>query len=101
MDFETISERLLTLGIVDTTRAANTTAMHALQWMHGQNFDLSKRAIQTHRARLRHIGIDIATKCNISKFSPIFVTARREVKSNIAVPPSWYVLPQTQLRAVA
>ncbi|HAT2715964.1 TPA: DNA replication protein [Aeromonas hydrophila] len=101
MDFETISERLLTLGIVDTTRAANTTAMYALQWMHGQNFDLSKTQIQTHRARLRKIGIDIATKCNISKFSPIFVTARREVKSNIAVPPSWYVLPQTQLRAVA
>ncbi|WP_071910114.1 phage/plasmid replication protein [Aeromonas sp. SCS5] len=101
MDFETISERLLTLGIVDTTRAANTTAMHALQWMHGQNFDLSKRAIQTHRARLRHIGIDIATKCNVSKFSPIFVTARREVKSNIATAPSWYAMPQTQLRAVA
>lgn len=101
MDFETISERLLTLGIVDTTRAANTTAMYALQWMHGQNFDLNKRQVKEHRARLRHIGIDIATKCNISKFSPIFVTARREVKSNIAVPPSWYVLPQTQLRAVA
>ncbi|WP_411679630.1 phage/plasmid replication domain-containing protein [Aeromonas hydrophila] len=101
MDFETISERLLTLGIVDTTRAANTTAMYALQWMHGQNFDPNKRQVKEHRARLRHIGIDIATKCNISKFSPIFVTARREVKSNIAVPPSWYVLPQTQLRAVA
>lgn len=101
MDFETISERLLTLGIVDTTRAANTTAMYALQWMHGQNFDVSKTQIQTHRARLRKIGIDIATKCNISKFSPIFVTARREVKSNVAVPPNWYVMPQTQLRAVA
>ncbi|PTT55532.1 phage/plasmid replication domain-containing protein [Aeromonas sp. HMWF014] len=101
MDFETIAERLITLGIVDTTRAANTTSMYALQWMHGQNFDFSKTQIQTHRARLRKLGIDIATKCNISKFSPIFVTARREVKSNIATPPSWYVMPQTQLRAVA
>lgn len=101
MDFETIAERLITLGIVDTTRAANTTAMYALQWMHGQNFDPNKRQVKEHRARLRHIGIDIATKCNISKFSPIFVTARREVKSNIATPPSWYVMPQTQLRAVA
>jgi hypothetical protein len=100
MDFETISERLITLGIVDTTRAANTTAMYALQWMHGQNFDLNKKAVQTHRARLRQIGIDIATKCNISKFSPVYVTASREVKSNIALPPSWYVMPQT-LRAVA
>lgn len=101
MDFETISERLLTSGIVDTTRAANTTAMYAIQWMHGHDFDLNKKAVQTHRARLRKIGIDIATKCNISKFSPVFVTACREVKSNIATPPSWYVMPQIQLRAVA
>lgn len=101
MDFETISQRLINSGVVDTTRAANTTAMYALQWMHGQNFDFSKTQIQTHRARLRKIGIDIATKCNISKFSPIFVTARREVKSNIATPPSWYAMPQFQLRAVA
>lgn len=101
MDFETISERLVSCGIVDNTRAANTTAMYALQWMHGQNFDLAKAQVKVHRARLRKIGIDIATKCNVSKFSPIFVTARREVKSNIATPPSWYALPQTQLRAVA
>lgn len=101
MDFETISERLVSSGIVDTTRAANTTAMYALQWMHGQNFDLAKAQVKVHRARLRKIGIDIATKCNVSKFSPIFVTARREVKSNIATPPSWYAMPQVQLRAVA
>lgn len=101
MDFETISERLVTSGIVDTTRAANTTAMYALQWMHGQNFDLAKAQVKVHRARLRKIGIDIATKCNVSKFSPIFVTARREVKSNIATSPSWYAMPQIQLRAVA
>lgn len=101
MDFETISERLVSCGIVDNTRAANTTAMYALQWMHGQNFDLAKAQVKVHRARLRKIGIDIATKCNVSKFSPIFVTARREVKSNIATPPSWYAMPQVQLRAVA
>lgn len=100
MDFETISERLVTLGIVDNTRAANTTALYALQWMHGQDFDLAKAQVKVHRARLRKLGIDIATKCNISKFSPIFVTARREVKSNIAVPPSWYEMPRI-LRAVA
>ncbi len=100
MDFETISERLVTLGIVDNTRAANTTAMYCIQWMHGHDFDFNKKAVQTHRARLRKLGIDIATKCNISKFSPIFVTARREVKSNIAVAPDWYVMPRT-LRAVA
>ncbi len=101
MDFETISERLISSGIVDNIRAANTTAMYAIQWMHGHNFDLDKRQVKQHRARLRHIGIDIATKCNISRFSPVFVTACREVKSNVATPPSWYAMPQIQLRAVA
>ncbi|MGY4025875.1 phage/plasmid replication domain-containing protein [Aeromonas rivuli] len=100
MDFETISGRLLSSGIVETTRAANTTAMYAIQWMHGHSFDIDKKAVQTHRARLRKIGIDIASRCNVSKFSPIFVTACREVKSNILTPPSWYEMPVT-MRAVA
>lgn len=100
MDFETISQHLITSGVVDSTRSAITTAMYAHQWMHGQDFDLSKAQVKVHRARLRKIGIDIATKCNVSKFSPIFVTARREVKSNIATPPTWYIMPQI-LRAVA
>lgn len=100
MDFETISERLLSAGIVDTTRAANTTAMYAIQWMHGHDFDFKKKAVQTHRARLRKIGIDIAMRCNISKFSPVFVTAMREVVRQPATPPSWYKMP-IHLRAVA
>src|SRR5690606_1053932 len=73
MDLEGISERLIRLGIVETTRAANTTAFYAIQWMTGQTFDLSKTQVQTHRARLRQIGIDIAHKCDISRFSPVYV----------------------------
>ncbi|MCL7679555.1 phage/plasmid replication protein, partial [Klebsiella pneumoniae] len=56
MDFETISEHLISEGIVDSTRSANTTAMYAIQWMHGHSFDFSKTQVQTHRARLRKIG---------------------------------------------
>ncbi|TNI68393.1 phage/plasmid replication domain-containing protein [Aeromonas hydrophila] len=100
MDFETISECLLSSGVVESTKAANTTAMYALQWMHGQEFDPAKRQIKEHRARLRKIGIDIARPCNISKFSPIFVKTMTEVRSQICQPPSWYRLPNA-LRVVA
>ena len=98
MDFETISERLVSSGVVDTTRAANTTAMYAIQWMHGHTFDFDKKAVQTHRARLRRIGIDIAQRCNISKFSPIFVRQCREVKPVVLAAPSWYQMPRNYLR---
>jgi len=94
MDFETISERLFNLGIVETTRAANTTAIYAVQWMHGHTFDFNKKQVKTHRARLRKIGIDIAQRCNISKFSPVFVTATREVKPVPVQIPSWYQMPR-------
>ncbi|MFQ1018192.1 phage/plasmid replication protein [Gilliamella sp. BG7] len=62
MDFETVAEQLIRCGVVDTTRSANTTAMYALQWMHGQTFDFRKSQVQIHRARLRKIGIDIAQR---------------------------------------
>ncbi|EGJ0356365.1 Replication-associated protein G2P, partial [Salmonella enterica] len=56
MDFDTISEHLISQGVVDSTRSANTTAMYAIQWMHGHSFDFNKKQVQTHRARLRKIG---------------------------------------------
>ncbi|EKD9220704.1 Replication-associated protein G2P, partial [Salmonella enterica] len=93
MDFETISEHLLSQGVVDTTRKANITAMYALQWFHGQIFDLSKRQVKEHRARLRKIGIDIAQKCNVSKFSPIILKETREIHVSECVIPEWYVKP--------
>lgn len=100
MDLETISDRLLSAGVVKTTLAANTTAMYAIKWMHGHVFDMKKRAVQTHRARLREIGIDIASVCNVSNFSPVYVTARREVVRQNMTPPLWYRMPN-HLRAVA
>ena len=98
MDFESISERLISAGVVDGVRAANTTAMYALQWMHGQAFDFNKKAVQTHRARLRRIGIDIAFPCNIAKFSPVFVREVCEVKPVVLAAPSWYQMPRNHLR---
>lgn len=94
MDFETISEQLISSGVVDTTRSANTTAMYAIQWMHGQTFDFRKSQIQIHRARLRKIGIDIAQRCNLSKFSPVVVREIRKVNVADCPIPSWYKMPE-------
>jgi hypothetical protein len=93
MDFETISEHLISCGVVDTVRAANTTAMYAIQWFHGHSFDFNKRQVQDHRARLRKIGIDIGQRCNVAKFSPVVVRETREIKVTDCVMPHWYVKP--------
>ncbi|WP_306375084.1 phage/plasmid replication domain-containing protein [Phocoenobacter skyensis] len=101
MDFETISQTLINEGVVDNYRSANTTAMYALQWMHGQIFDLRKTQVQQHRARLRRIGIDIAYKCDISTFSPIKVVSTRQIETRILKMPSWYKRPNYSLKLVA
>ncbi|MDX5548293.1 phage/plasmid replication protein, partial [Escherichia coli] len=49
--------------------------------------------VKQHRARLRMIGIDIAQKCNVSKFSPVVVKQTREIKVTDCVIPSWYLKP--------
>ena len=78
MDFETISEQLLRHGVVDTVRTANTTAMYALLWMHGQTFDFKKSQ----------------TQINLSKFSPVTVREIRQVKVSDCPIPDWYQMPQ-------
>ncbi|MBS7439704.1 hypothetical protein KID96_20500 [Pseudomonas syringae] len=90
MDIVSISEQLVAEKIVDSTRSANTTAMYAIQWMHGQVFDFNKKQVQTHAARLNRIGINIRNACDTSRFAPVFVRQCREVcKSELAV-PLWY-----------
>ncbi|WP_411674983.1 phage/plasmid replication domain-containing protein [Aggregatibacter actinomycetemcomitans] len=98
MDFETISETLLNSGVVDTVRSANTTAMYALQWSHGQVFDLSKSQVKVMRGRLRKIGIDIARKGDLSKFSPVKVVSTREITVSNLIVPDWYKLPNSRCK---
>lgn len=91
MDIVSISEQLIVEGIVDTTRAANTTAMYAIQWMHGQVFDFNKSQVQTHAARLNRIGINIRNACDTSRFAPVFVRQCREINKTTVLPiPTWY-----------
>lgn len=102
MDIASISEQLIHEGIVDTVRAANTTAMYAIQWMHGQVFDFSKRQVQQHAARLNKIGINIRNACDTSRFAPVFVRQAREIEKTTVLPiPSWYKRPTGHLQLVA
>lgn len=59
MDFETISDQLIRLGVVETMRSTNITAMYAVQWMCGQTFDFSKSQVKIHRARLKEKSVSI------------------------------------------
>ncbi|VEB26081.1 Phage X family [Actinobacillus lignieresii] len=76
---ETIAEQLVSEGIVDTLRKANTTAYYAMLWVNGQNLGISSRQYKTHRARLRKIGIDIANPCDIEKFQAVRVISCEQI----------------------
>lgn len=102
MDFETISEQLISSGVVDTTRASNITAMYAIEWAHGKTFNFEKTQVKLHRSRLRKIGIDIKDVFNVSTFSPIVIVKAKEVVVKTLTPPNWYQMPSTNpLRLVA
>ncbi len=103
MDLRTITETLLEQGICDSTKAANTTALYAINWMNGERFDGSKNQVRVHRARLRQIGIDILKPCNLLLFSPVVVKEVIEISKTELQPPAFYQHPQlpNHLRLVA
>lgn len=90
MNILTLTETLMTEGICSSTKAANITALYAINWMNGQTFDLSKSQVKTHRARLRKIGIDIAKPCNLVTFSPVVVREVVEIEKRELQPPPFY-----------
>lgn len=93
MDMMTIADKLLEEHIVASRQAANATAAQALIWMHGSAHGLSKRAFETHAARLNKIGINIRNACDTSRFAPVFVRQCREVTKSSLSMPSWYRRP--------
>lgn len=93
MNIETITSRLIREGVCSDVRAANTTSLYAINWMHGHVYDLSKKQAQTHRARLRKIGIDIARPCDHSKFSLVNVVSTQTIFTRTLDVPEWYQLP--------
>jgi hypothetical protein len=93
MNLETITETLLNSGVCPNRLSANTTTLYAIQWMHGEIFDLSKSAVKKHRARLRAIGIDIARPCDLTKFSLVNVVSTKTIFTRPLDIPAWYKLP--------
>ncbi|WP_375509165.1 phage/plasmid replication protein [uncultured Caballeronia sp.] len=104
MDIFSISEQLLAEGLCNSLQAASRTATYAMEWMNGKQFDISKSAVKTHRARLRQIGIDIKSPFDSSRHGVVFVRNVREVERSFNLaPPSFYrpaVIP-SHLRLVA
>ena len=101
MSLETITARLIREGICENTRAANVTTLYAIQWMHGHKFDFSKSQVKTHRARLRKIGIDIALKCDLTKFSLVNVRHSQTVEVKPLAMPDWYKKPHVNHLQIA
>lgn len=94
MELENISQTLMSRGICDSTRAANTSAFYAYQWMHGTKFDLHKSQVRIHRTRLRQIGFDIANPCDITRFSPVIIKRSQTIEVTDLSIPDWYELPK-------
>lgn len=93
MDMMTIADKLLEEHVVSSRQAANATAAQAMLWMHGSAHGLSKRAFETHAARLNKIGINIRNACDTSRFAPVFVRQCREVTKAALPIPTWYRRP--------
>lgn len=100
MNLQNISEQLISSGICLNSKSANTTSMYAMQWMMGHKFDFTKTQPQTHRARLRKIGIDIANPCDLSRFSPVKPISSKTIHVGDLLKPEWYQ-DKPQLRAVS
>ncbi|EEQ6526370.1 Replication-associated protein G2P [Escherichia coli] len=102
MDVKSVASELLEKKIVDTVTAAHTTAFYAYSWANGERFDLNKKAVQTHRARLRKIGIDIAREYNVSLFPGVIIREIKEIEFNdVVVKPDFYRERKAELYLVA
>lgn len=90
-DVLTVADELLAKNIVDTRKAAMTTAGYVSLWQVGQQFDFDKSAVKTHRARLRSIGIDIKLPFDATRHGVVFIRNVREVERRFESDiPSFY-----------
>lgn len=93
MDYRTIADQLIAKGIVSSKQAANATASVAMEWMHcpGIVFDFSKSQMQSYRARLNRIGLNIAMPYDITRHTAVLVRRIEEIHvSDNLILPGWY-----------
>ncbi|MDE8035789.1 phage/plasmid replication protein, II/X family [Actinobacillus equuli subsp. equuli] len=104
IELETIAEQLVSQGVVDTLRKANTSAFYAMKWASGEDLSsLSTATFKRHRANLRKIGIDIASPCDIDKFKAVQVISCEQIFVKPFKAPDFYQYPSNmpKLRLVA
>lgn len=90
-DVLTVADQLLAERIVESRKAAMTTAGYVALWQCGQQFDFNKSAVQEHRARLRQIGIDIKLPFDATRHGVVFIKNVREVERTFEQPlPHFY-----------
>lgn len=100
---ETIAEQLVSNGVVDSLRKANTSAFYAMRWSSGEDLsNLSSATFKRHRANLRKIGIDIANPCDVEKFQAVRVISCENIVVRPFKAPDFYQFPSNapQLRFV-
>lgn len=91
---ETIAEQLVSNGVVDSLRKANTSAFYAMRWSSGEDLsNLSSATFKRHRANLRKIGIDIANPCDIEKFQAVRVISCENIIVRPFKAPDFYQFP--------
>jgi len=94
MEHQTIADKLLADGIVNSVQSANATASYAYKWMNGHTFDFNKSHVKKVRAWLRRIGIDIANPADHTRHPAMFVKRCEEVVTCDVLPiPAWYKRP--------
>ena len=94
MEHQSIADKLLADGIVNSVQSANATASYAYKWMSGQTFDFKKSQVKKVRAWLRQIGIDIANPADHTRHPAMFVKRCEEVVTCDVLPiPAWYKRP--------
>ncbi|OEE73172.1 phage/plasmid replication protein, II/X family [Vibrio splendidus] len=92
---ETIAQQLLSCGVVDTVRKANTTMNYFTLWQNGTDLreTLNRSQFYEHKARLKKIGIDIGQQFDVSRMCPTLKRSK-EIEVQPLLVPAWYQLPK-------
>jgi len=91
MDYENISDILISKKICKTTQSANSTQSILFSWLY--NKPIKKTSMYyVHKARLLKLGIDISVPHDVTKLMPQ-LRSQKEITVNIAQPPDWYQMP--------
>lgn len=98
-EHQSIAHQLLNAGAVNTLRQANTTMAYFNMWQLGtdlRNPDvLSESQFYLHKARLKHIGIDIGQKFDVSRMCPTLRRSEVITLKPLSV-PDWYQIPKVE-----